>query len=767
MNFSKMIHSISDHPRILYNPNEIEELHEKITKIKTVGSVDYQKFENMLYSLANEYTVEKNFQVNYPVINFTLHVELPLIQLEDLPEPVGYIDFPYWTMYSRAIEERIKTLAVAFGLSQQKKYADKIREYLLALSKFSRWYEFPHRGAEGNLSNAHLLIAVAVGYDAIFHFLTEDEKKEIRIAIIEKGLRPFEIDFDNHDSHNIIASKRIAMLIGALTVIDEADVETYFLNAYHYIWAYLNERLDSPEIEGLLYTKVAANHLLMAVDILYRATGNKELMEHPYFDTYLPNLFISMLGISDEKTASFVNFSDSFYELDVTLMMSYLASNNKHPVASWYNEQFSSGSTDIMSYIKSAVSPKSPEAYYQDVKSMVFPHIGWASLRSSWDKSGHLLAFTASRSAKDHNHFDQNNFVLFKAGEWLLTNPGYQDYVEGPKREFTLGTIGHNAMLINGVGQAYRGNSTIKSWIVSPYLDVLVGDATNTYQAEIRRWERYIFHIDQTYFIMMDDVEKEKQKDQLTFLYHTNAKIYTDGKIRKQGEEFNHNQINMTGEKAEVHLYTIYPEMTKKRVDCYKGAEQYGNYLTIKPDIGNVEDKMITLLYPTAYGRGNGSTLDYEIIRTDSQIEFKITRKQENVIDYIVINKEENQAKSSDSNDLIQTNGEIGWVSIQQENTIPRAFSLINGNVLTFKGKLLVRSDKKANFIWKMNSKQIDIRIELVEDCMLTFFSNDPKTCTINQKMITNLASFYNSHQNTTTVSLKQGKYDIVIESKI
>ncbi|MCH1624477.1 heparinase II/III domain-containing protein [Ferdinandcohnia quinoae] len=637
MEYNGIVKTIHPHPRILLTKSEIEDTKKRVTQKGDRQVLHFDKMADELYKRADSYATEEKFHVTYPSIEVTLTIDLPLTQLLPIPEPDGYVDFPYWTMYSRAIEERIKILSFAYGMTNNEKYAMKIKEYVIALSHFERWYEFPHRGAEGNLSNAHFILAMAIGYDAIYQYLSNDEKKIVQEAILLNGLHPLEIDFQNFNNHNIIASKQVAMLIGSLAIMDEVDVEAYYTNSYSYLSMYLHNRLTSPEIEGLLYTNVAARHVLMAADILHRSTGIDRLINHQYFETFLPDLFFYMLG-TDEK-ASFANFSDSFYSLDLAYILGMLAYNNRNHVASWYVHEFTPSSPDIMMHMKAVIPPLPPDQYYKQT-SKIFPSIGWASFRSGWGSSDHLLAFTASKSAKDHNHFDQNNFILHVAGEWLLTNPGYQDYVEGPKREFTLGTIGHNAMLVNGNGQIHRGRSELTVWHTSDHLDILVGDATKPYDSMISLWKRMVLHIDKTYFVVIDRVKKKSEEDELTFLYHTNSKIKSDSSFKKQGDECTGDQIDIVGEKAMVSLYTVYPPEMTKKVAIYPGAEKYGSYIEIKPKEDSMEQDVITILYPKMKDKKD-MKLTYKVVKNGSEWQLEIDRCDQEIIDHIQINENE------------------------------------------------------------------------------------------------------------------------------
>ncbi|MCX6622145.1 MAG: heparinase II/III family protein, partial [Acidobacteria bacterium] len=46
--------------------------------------------------------------------------------------------------------------------------------------------------------------------------------------------------------------------------------------------------------------------------------------------------------------------------------------------------------------------------------------------------------------------------VIGTAGRWILADPGYQQYMDGEEREFTLGPTAHNYPVINGQRQTTR-----------------------------------------------------------------------------------------------------------------------------------------------------------------------------------------------------------------------------------------------------------------------------------------------------------------------
>ncbi|RLQ94864.1 heparinase II/III family protein [Falsibacillus albus] len=665
MDTFQVLKDLKPHPRILFNNEEIVEMKSRVDVTEVSGgAIRFDEIWREIELLAEKYASEKEFSVSYPSCDIVLNIPLPLVQLEPVEDPPGYTDYPYWTMYSRAIEERIKVLSVAYGMTRKDSFASKIKEYLFSLSAFSRWYEFPKRGAEGSLSIAHFVLAVSIGYDSIYNTLASEEIWIVNQAIFEKGLKLLGIDLNNHDSHNIIASKRVAMFIGALTILEEDNkgaIDPFLQNSSEYIIRYMNNRLVEPEIEGLLYLNVAARHVLMAADILKRSTGNDELITHKYF-SLLPELFLYMLGTGGQS--SFVNFSDSFYKLDVSYLMAVIASNTDHPVCSWYIHQFFEKKLDILLEFRKIPPPIHPDFYYKNKCSKIFPTIGWAAFRSGWGKKDHLLAFTSSESAKDHNHFDQNNFVLHTAGEWLITNPGYQDYVEGPKREYTLGTVGHNSMLADGKGQLNRGRSRFVDWYSSEGFSFIIGEAADAYDSCISGWERKIIHIDKRYFVIIDKVRKEKPETKLSFLFHTPSRIEAGGMVLRPGDRAQERTVKFIGEHSEAAISVCYPFKADSKVCHYTGAEQYGTFLEVVPQEIQEVQYMATLIQPLDPREGKPKQSPYTLKHSGALFDLKV--ENEDTVDYLLMNEERTCVHQSTEDGIVRLAGEQGWVSFNQ-----------------------------------------------------------------------------------------------------
>lgn len=593
-----------EEPNMILLPESLKDFRERIADKPSKGSlasatfIDFGNLWKEYLSQAQYYLLEESFEVNYPSISFKWTIQLPLSEPDRMPDPRGYTDFPYWTMYSRAIEERLIVLSTVYLVTKQREYADRVRGHLLDLSRYGKWYEFNHRGAEGNLSNAHFTIGVAAAYDSIRDTLTAEERVVICKAIWNKGLQPLAIDIGNSDMHNIVAAKHVAMMYGAAALLDEIPYASKYLKASHdYVKSYLDRKMRSGETEGLLYDNVAARHAWMAADLYRRVSGDNSLVEHPYLKDELPERFLRLLSPGESNT--FPNFSDSFYKLDIAYLMIMTAARHKHPAAMWYVNQFGRDYTAALIHLRGDEPAVPPEDYYSGKASHIFPTIGWAALRSGWKERDHLLCFTSGPSDRDHNHKDQNNLMLNVAGEWLLTGPGYQDYAPGPKADYTTGTIGHNSLLVNGQGQAILGGGFLHDYWLQPSIGAVCGDATDSYNRSLKSYQRTILHLDASYYIMIDDVELQRVGDEAELLFHTTSVIKEDEVIKQPGDVITGNTVVLQGVTASLQLTFVTPVSSDITIHSYPGAEMYGPYISVRTNTSR-RTKLVTILKPLA-----------------------------------------------------------------------------------------------------------------------------------------------------------------------
>lgn len=125
---------------------------------------------------------------------------------------------------SRRVVDRMQTLGLAYQLDGDKRYVERAWRELEAAANFPDW------NPRHFLDTAEMTHGFAIGYDWMFDAWTPEQRKTIRAAIIEKGLKPaLNVYHGNpkpsspwnrmHHNWNQVCNGGIG--IGALAIADE------------------------------------------------------------------------------------------------------------------------------------------------------------------------------------------------------------------------------------------------------------------------------------------------------------------------------------------------------------------------------------------------------------------------------------------------------------------------------------------------------------------------------------------------------------------
>lgn len=151
--------------------------------------------------------------------------------------------------------------------------------------------------------------------------------------------------------------------------------------------------------------------------------------------------------------------------------------------------------------------------------------VDYAAVLRSGDEAGDLaVAMAASASPMGHIHHDNGSVVIGSGGRWLLTDPGYQQYLGTRERDFTIGPRAHNAPLIDGHQQSAKR-------VERPRLDAPAAgiwrmrlDLTACYPAAAgaRRIERCVWLLDRTAVVVCDSLDLQRAGG-LAYHWHGHA----------------------------------------------------------------------------------------------------------------------------------------------------------------------------------------------------------------------------------------------------
>lgn len=128
---------------------------------------------------------------------------------------------------SQEVRQKVMVLSIAYQLTLDDRYAERAWNEMSSSAGFVDWHPYHF------LDTGEMTAALAWGYDWLYNWMTEAQRKIIREAIVEKGFKPLIDDYDDNprertwnwrggnpvNNWRFIAGGGVA--IGALAVADE------------------------------------------------------------------------------------------------------------------------------------------------------------------------------------------------------------------------------------------------------------------------------------------------------------------------------------------------------------------------------------------------------------------------------------------------------------------------------------------------------------------------------------------------------------------
>jgi len=145
----------------------------------------------------------------------------------------------------------------------------------------------------------------------------------------------------------------------------------------------------------------------------------------------------------------------------------------------------------------------------------MFPNSGLAIFRDSWKPDARCLIFDAGPFGTGHQHEDALQFDVSAFGRSFIVDPGRYTYVEGPWRDYFVGTRAHSTIMIDGGQQVrrkhpelWRGEKPIADqFVAGDDLALAVGDYKAGYSvptAEGVTHRREILFVHREYWVISD-----------------------------------------------------------------------------------------------------------------------------------------------------------------------------------------------------------------------------------------------------------------------
>jgi len=329
---------------------------------------------------------------------------------------------------SGRVASRITTLAFLYRLTKEKKFAERAWLELDAASQFPNW------NPKHFLDDATMTYAFALGYDWLFDYWNDDQKRIIKSAIIEKGLSRALLAYEKlairnegwwtDVPHNWNQVCNGGIGIGALAIADEEPALA------SRILKEILQRLpiamkhfapDGAWNEGPGYWSYATRYNVAIIASLKSALGTDFGLS-------------SMKGFS--KTGLFpvynsspinksFNYADGGEGSTAAAQMFWFAREFNQPAVATYLYKFKPADPlALIWYDPKLVNDKeqfSPDIYFREAEVV--------TMRSRWNDSlATFVACKAGSNRANHSHLDLGSFVLDALGERWILDLGADNY---------------------------------------------------------------------------------------------------------------------------------------------------------------------------------------------------------------------------------------------------------------------------------------------------------------------------------------------------
>ncbi|MGQ9733030.1 MAG: heparinase II/III domain-containing protein [Candidatus Zipacnadales bacterium] len=545
---------------------------------------------------------------------------------------------------------KMPTVAFLAALSDDVRYRQTTKELLLAMCR-SRHFQTKDEVDTG-MGAANVLAGCAIGYDVVYHDLTEEERRFVQDKLWLQVQRLYERGFLQKSSgahywqqdpqNNHLWHRMAGLLLASLALYgDVPEIDGYLdyaIKKAEEIIHWLPE--DGSNHEAVGYQAFGTQYLVPSLWALKRCTtvdlltGQPAIRELPHFRAHmvLPTRRAVWDYADGGRSVGWFNhyhflcaslFQDAFAQ--ALHMANYEAAPASYDYQCW-NILFWDAD------LKPAILDDYPTWRY-------FPDLEVATFRSSWTDPNGLAAFfkcgpygghklNEYRNSFErpqyvnvaHDHPDANSFMLFWKGQFFAMDAGYAHTKKL--------TEDHNTLLVNGKGQEGEGQgwtqpindmasrARITEFFGAPGWGVVQGEAGAFYKG-LKRFTRTLLYADDSYVLLHDHIVAEAPST-IDWLYHC------DGEWNQIADQ----TWDITKGDAKVRLQLLHPqnvicEVEDHTADGGKGETKKRLKATLS-DLTTGD--IIVLLMPQA---NNPPKVNYAAKHDDGSIHLSLGRSED------------------------------------------------------------------------------------------------------------------------------------------
>ena len=414
------------------------------------------------------------------------------------------------------------------------------------------------------LGTACTLYEVSVGFDCAYDALSPEDRRTIAQGLVNLGILPTLNDWliGPHRIHSLDTmghnwwSACVFMAgLGSLAVLDEElrargwleDINRGSVAWFNYGGSLLENKPKTFDAGGALYESANYDNFAMSEYLPFPAgldecpAGASSCPAYPCLTG--PGDYFLSISYPNSGPLESLNFGDGSLSVNGSRVIGLLWALGDHrPRYLWYLQQVQEGqfregqdrdSPFGLAYGPSAGELAAAPAAPDLPTSTLLAGMGWATLRSSWNRNATLLGIKSGYTW-NHSHADAGSFILFHQGANLLIDSGNPNYARPEYDAYYRQSQAHNVVLFNGQAEnpedTYFGSKFSGS--VSQLLDAgdlkyVMADATGpTSQLFIRNFRHFLWIGD--VILVIDDL-KTFQPGQFEWLLHVNGRAVKRG----------------------------------------------------------------------------------------------------------------------------------------------------------------------------------------------------------------------------------------------
>lgn len=396
---------------------------------------------------------------------------------------------------SRAVLDRALTLGMAYRLTGNDKYAERLWREMESVAEFKDWNP-RHFLDVGEMCNA-----MGIAYDWIYEWMTAEQRAKIRAAIVEKGFNPVMDDYldrersrtyrwyqdDPGDNWKFVCNGGVCVALLAICDEDDIDPELCqtifdygFKNTYRAVRdMYLP---DGSYVEGFTYWEYATTYFAYYVNSLMSAVGTDFGLSD--YEPVVKSAFY-LRSMCSGVFISF-NFGDAIETCLCSDPYMFIGKNYNRPDITAIRAEYLRKNPDLITHLD--LISYTPSEGVVGTLPLDCGSVGGtnASFRSGWGEGDLFAAIHYGANDVCHAHADMGNFVIEWDGKRFFSDHGQDNYnVPNYSKAYRFRAEGHNTLVINpshGPDQVYHCESYISRYEVGEATDsIAVADMSVAY----------------------------------------------------------------------------------------------------------------------------------------------------------------------------------------------------------------------------------------------------------------------------------------------